>query len=351
MNGYAKISLPVAAVAMVILAAVPMASAEVAAAAGVAVKVAEAQAASTGADEAAAADRFMGEYPGTYTFTGGASAAAMLRLIADGDGKYRAVLTRTGRKERLVMTGQVAGEEVTLSATNASGRIAGGAATVAVKGDGGFEGRFTARVSPTLGAAPAAGDIVLLAAGAKGKPPSLEEWTNKTWTTRPDGSMAVGKGSTLTRRKFSNFKLHLEFRTPYQPTGRGQRRGNSGVYVLNRYEVQILDSFGLAAKSNDCGGLYTFAAPAVNASLPPLCWQTYDITFRAARFAKDGKTLAAPPVITVLHNGIKIHEKLKVLHPTGAARRKGHAASGPILLQDHRDAVRYRNIWLVELKE
>ncbi len=305
---------------------------------------------STGAEDAKAVDRFMGEYPGTYTSAGGKSAEAMLRLIADGGGKYRAVLTRAGQEKPLEMTGQAAGENVTLAAANASGRIAGGAATVAVKGDGGFKGRFTVRVSATLGAEPPAGAIVLLGRGADGKSPSLDAWTNKTWTTRPDGSMEVGKGSTLTRRKFGSFKLHLEFRTPYEPTERGQKRGNSGAYLLDRYEVQILDSFGLTAKSNECGGLYRLAAPAVNASLPPLCWQSFDITFTAARLAQDGKTLLAPPVITVLHNAVAIHEKLELPHPTGAARRKGHAATGPILLQDHRNAVRFRNIWLVELK-
>jgi hypothetical protein len=151
-------------------------------------------------------------------------------------------------------------------------------------------------------------------------------------------------------REFRDFRLHLEFMTPYEPTKRGQGRGNSGVYILDRYEVQVLDSFGLVPAKGDCGAIYGQAPPKTNASLPPLTWQTYDITFRAARLGEDGKLLE-PPVITVLHNGVKIHDKRPIPQPTGSARRKGHIAEGPIRLQDHRNKVRYRNIWAVDLKD
>jgi len=138
----------------------------------------------------------------------------------------------------------------------------------------------------------------------------------------------------------------LEFRTPYMPQARGQGRGNSGVYIQQRYEVQILDSFGLDGVDNECGGLYKQTAPAVNMCLPPLAWQTYDIWFTAARFAADGKTKVANARITVLHNGVPIHANREITAKTGGGKVEG-PEDFPINLQDHGNPVTYRNIWLV----
>ena len=194
-------------------------------------------------------------------------------------------------------------------------------------------------------AKPPEGAIVLLPY-EPGKKTSLKEWRNKKWKLLDDGSAQVGGGSNLTIRKFKDFRMHLEFQQPYQPTG-GRGRGNSGVYVLDRYEIQIMDSFGSRLGSGGCAAVYRVEAPRVNASFPPLSWQTFDITFRAARYGADGK-ITEYPRITVVHNGVKVHENFELRNATGNAKSRGHTASGPIHLQDHHNPVRFRNIWLIE---
>ncbi len=200
------------------------------------------------------------------------------------------------------------------------------------------------RKSSTLGAKPPAGALVLLPFGEG--PPSLGAWTNENWHRLPDGSVRVNDGDNLTRREFGDCDLHVEFMIPYEPAGRGQGRGNSGVYLQNRYEVQVLDSFGLDTASNECGGIYKVAVPKVNASLPPLHWQTYDISFKAPRLDADGSVKKFARM-TVRHNGILIHDDVEIPHPTGGGA-EDVAALGPVKLQDHGNPVRYRNIWLVE---
>jgi hypothetical protein len=143
-----------------------------------------------------------------------------------------------------------------------------------------------------------------------------------------------------------DFQMHLEFRTPYMPQARGQGRGNSGVYIQQRYEVQILDSFGLDGVDNECSGLYKQTAPAVNMCLPPLAWQTYDIWFTAARFSANGKSKVANARITVLHNGVPVHSNREVTNKTGGGKVEG-PEDFPINLQDHGNPVTFRNIWLV----
>jgi hypothetical protein len=131
------------------------------------------------------------------------------------------------------------------------------------------------------------------------------------------------------------------------PNARGQARGNSGVYNQARYEVQILDSYGLSGEDNECGGIYKVAKPLVNMCAPPMQWQSYDITFRAGRFDKEGNK-TADAKLTVIHNGIVIHNQLEVPTATGGAAGSDLRAPGPLLLQDHGDPVQFRNIWLVE---
>jgi hypothetical protein len=131
------------------------------------------------------------------------------------------------------------------------------------------------------------------------------------------------------------------------PRATGQGRGNSGVYVQGRYEVQVLDSYGLKSKDNDCGGIYEVAAPLVNACKAPTVWQTYDIEFTAPK-CKDGKKVS-PAKMTVLHNGVKIHDNVVMTKDNTRAGLGGDVCTpGPILLQDHGNPVQYRNIWLVK---
>jgi len=168
-----------------------------------------------------------------------------------------------------------------------------------------------------------------------------------------DGVMEVvpGTGSIITKRKFQDFKLHVEFNTPQVPPNvKGQKSGNSGVYLQRRYEVQILNSYGLKSKNNDCGALYKAKSPDKNVCKKPGEWQTYDITFRAARFEGEGEHLKKVENvrITVLHNGVVIHDNVELLNKTGAGQQEGPEPDS-ILLQEHGNKVRFRNIWIVPL--
>lgn len=130
------------------------------------------------------------------------------------------------------------------------------------------------------------------------------------------------------------------------PEHTGQARGNSGMYLLDQYECQVLDSFGLEGLDNECGGIYKASRPAVNMCFPPLAWQTYDVDFQAARFDPDGKKLKNA-VVTIRHNGITIHEKLELPEPTPGGSQNDERP-GALFLQNHGDPVRFRNIWIVE---
>jgi hypothetical protein len=170
-----------------------------------------------------------------------------------------------------------------------------------------------------------------------------------TWKLLDKGVMEVKGGNIMTRQKYDgHFKLHVEFRVPYMPKAKGQGRGNSGVYVQGRYEVQILDSYGLPSKNNDCGAIYEVAAPRVNACKAPTVWQSYDIEFHAPRC--EGGKKVEPARMTVWHNGVKIHDNVKIPTDNTRAGMGGDPCKpGPIMLQDHGNPVQFRNIWLLPL--
>ncbi|MFQ5805115.1 MAG: family 16 glycoside hydrolase [Phycisphaerae bacterium] len=169
-----------------------------------------------------------------------------------------------------------------------------------------------------------------------------------------DSAMQVvpGTGSIVTKRHLQDFRLHVEFNVPKLPPlpegADRANRGNSGVYLQRRYEVQILDSYGVEPESWDCGALYRAKVPDRNASKPAGEWQTYDILFRAPRWegAGQGARKTEKARITVFHNGVLIHDDVELQDKTGAGQPEG-LEPGPILLQDHGNTVRFRNIWIV----
>jgi hypothetical protein len=161
------------------------------------------------------------------------------------------------------------------------------------------------------------------------------------------------KGNIMTKQKFQDFQLHVEFNVPQaQSSAKEQKGGNSGVYLQRRYEIQILDSYGVEPENNDCGAIYRVKAPDKNMYKKAGQWQNYDITFRAARFAKEnGQTKKTENArVTVLHNGVVIHNDVEIPHKTGAGQPEG-AEAGAILLQDHGCRVRFRNVWIVPADE
>ena len=186
---------------------------------------------------------------------------------------------------------------------------------------------------------------------------SLDNWTKtdgKTaahWKLVDGGAMEVVKGGNIiTKEKFDgSFKLHVEFRVPYMPEAKGQARGNSGVYVQGRYEVQVLDSYALDSKDDDCGAIYKVSKPKVNACKAPTVWQSYDIEFTAPKY--DGDKKVEPAVMTVYQNGVLIQDQVKINVDNTTAGLGGKPSTpGPIMLQDHGNPVQFRNIWIVKGK-
>lgn len=198
--------------------------------------------------------------------------------------------------------------------------------------------RRAERKSPTLGAKPPSGAVVLF----DGSPESLKTHWKKGAKITDDGLLMEGCTSVDT---FGDYSIHLEFRLPFMPKARGQGRGNSGLYHQGRYETQILDSFGLAGKNNETGGIYEIRDPDLNMCLPPLTWQTYDVDFIAAKFDPEGKKTSNAK-ITVRLNGVVVHRDVELPRGTRAAPVKEGSEDGPIYLQNHGNPVRFRNIWV-----
>jgi len=208
----------------------------------------------------------------------------------------------------------------------------------------------------------------VIAPGKRMRPPSdaiilfrngrdISNWTNRAgepagWSTSCRTMKGGRKGDIITIQEFGDCQLHLEWRTPWKVEGEGQGRGNSGVYLQSLYEVQILDSYeNITYYNGQAGSIYKQSPPLVNASRKPGRWQYYDIIFRAPRFNEDG-SLESPAVLTVFHNGVLIQDHFELKGRSIYAGYPGyepHAEKMPLLLQDHGNPVRFRNIWIREL--
>jgi hypothetical protein len=277
----------------------------------------------TSAAEAGPDYAIQGEYEGTV---GKDKAGA--QVFALGDGKFDVYFLTGGlpgagwdTKGRTKIEAKTDSGKTNLVNKTWKGEIANGV----LKGTGPdaapFELKKVERKSKTLGDKPPQGAIVLFDGS------SADEWKNgKIVETNllncgTDSKKGIGTG-----------KLHVEFRTPFQPKARGQGRGNSGVFVQG-VEIQVLDSFALEGKADECGAFYGKSKPAVNMCLPPLSWQTYDVEMKE----KDGNIVA-----TVWHNGVLVHENFVL--------KKGPIKPATINLQNHGNPVHYRNIWFAEAK-
>jgi len=320
-------------------------------------------------------DPFMGDRKGEYILADGQVQPIYAQIIALGGGKYQSFLYETLEERttpHVVLHGDVKHGNITFEKTigrgseevlqiTAHGLLIAASLWVGSADAEHFSGRvhgrengtFTLdrydRSSPTLGAKPVSRAKILFDGS------DLNQWSHKKgkktrWKILENGAMEVvpKTGSIITKDSFGDHRLHIEFRTPFMPDQRGQKRGNSGVYLQGRYEVQVLDSYGLEGRDNECGGIYKISQPRVNACAPPAHWQTYDITFRAPRFDRKGKKTANAR-ITVHHNGIPIHEDVELPTFTGGPVAENEAPTGPLMLQDHSDLVQFRNIWVENL--
>lgn len=273
-----------------------------------------------------------------------ADAGLGAQVIALGDSKFRLVLHAGGlpgagwdKSAKTEVEGALDGAKAVFKSADGkvNGTVAGGLLTGTDATGKAFKLIKVFRQSPTLLAKPPAGAKVLFDGS------SADGWQNGKLDDRK-----LLRCGTKSKDMIQSGMLHIEFFLPFKPLGRGQDRGNSGVYLQDRYEVQVLDSFGLAGKNNECGGIYSKTEPSVNMCLPPLVWQTYDIDFTAAKFDGEGKK-TKNAVITVKHNGVTIHDKVEIAGPTGGGKKED-PTGGAIQLQGHGNPVFYRNVWLVK---
>lgn len=315
------------------------------------------------------------EIQGEYLGDVGGEHAIAAQVIALGEGRFEGVLYAGGLpgggwddKTRFHFRGDlrdgeahcigIHGEQLRFDNANFSGLIRDGRFHGRaemfrnVVNDSRFEMRKVFRQSPTLGAPPPTGALILFQEG------DLAEWVDARLTE--EGHLAHG---ALTQREFNSVKLHLEFRCPFMPTATGMHRGNSGVFFKRReWEVQIVDSFGWDCQNRKferladvagCGSIHEMVMPRLNMSLPPLSWQTFDLEFRDAVIDDKGDRIR-PAMLTVQLNGVLVQDQfvLPRVAPGRDPETCKEGQPGPIWLQDHRgDPVSFRNIWIVELEK
>src|SRR5262245_13574621 len=263
------------------------------------------------------------------------------QVIALGKGAFRAVLLPGGlpgsgwdAKTRIEIEGQRERDKAICKSADGGATIQETTLSGHHAKLGKFELRKVTRKSATLGAKPPATAIVLFDGS------NADEFVNGHMDDRK-----LLESGPRSKRQFTNFMMHLEFLLPFKPEGRGQDRGNSGVYLQDRYEIQVLDSFGLRGLNNECGAIYGNTAPSINMCFPPLQWQTYDALFQAAKYDVDGKKIKNA-VVTLQHNGVVVLDHVEITGPTGGGKPES-PTGGAIQLQGHGNPVFYRNIWIV----
>ncbi|MEF8787710.1 MAG: family 16 glycoside hydrolase, partial [Planctomycetota bacterium] len=302
--------------------------------------------------------RYSGDWEGVIKTDNEAFRAAA-QFIGRGDGKYLVKVyegTKTTGAPIAELDADISGKSITMeSRTDADIRAEGTISKFRLEGSftGDTEGTFwlnsVVNPSPTLGAEPPE-DAVVLFDGTDTDMWKHPDGDECGWKLTTENAMQVvpDAGSVVSTKSFTDQRIHLEFATPYMPAARGQKRGNSGVYVQGLYEVQILDSYGLEPQNNRAGGIYGVSTPRVNACSPPGYWQTYDIEFHAPRFNDEGEKVEDARM-TVWHNGGKVQDDVSIPKPTRASMDRDVRKPGPLYLQDHGSPVRYRNIWIKPL--
>jgi hypothetical protein len=292
---------------------------------------------------------FQGEYEGTLE-RDGQDMKYGVQIIALGRGRFDAVgypggLPGAGwdqNEDKVKGSGTRQGDQVVITDPDQTAQaiVRDGRITVTIEGREIGTLNRVVRKSPTLGQQPPEGAVVLFS----GKEEDLKNF--REGARFENGHLREGFTS---REEFGDHSLHIEFLLSYMPEARGQARSNSGVYVQGRYEIQILDSFGLEGRDNECGGIYSAKAPDVNMCLPPLQWQTYDVEFTAAKFDAAGRR-TAPARMTVKHNGVVIHDNIEVPRGTPGGTQGEGPGPGPLFVQNHGDPLYFRNIWVVPKK-
>ncbi len=307
---------------------------------------ADAEALKQGVTDRAKADAdfaIQGEYTGTIVWNA-CYRPVGLQVMALGDGKFSGRLYPGGLPgngflggSTTSLQGQRTGQQIVIQGDGVQFQLQAGLAVTATDTTGRHLGYLQPmhRYSLMTGAPAPHGAVVLFDGRDTSK--------LKNAKVSDNGLLQIGAETVDTYRDFS---LHAEFKTPYMPHATGQARGNSGFYLQKRYEVQVLDSFGLEPQNNDAAALYKFKAPDLNLSFPPLSWQTYDIDFTAARFDDTGKRTQKAR-ITVRHNGFVVQNNVELENKTGGGSQEGPDAL-PILFQNHGNAVEFRNVWLID---
>jgi hypothetical protein len=309
--------------------------------------------------EAGADFAIQGEYAGKLANESSLGA----QVVALGGGAFKAVFLPGGLPGQ-GWDGKVRVEAAGVLAADGNAGFSGGGYTATVVAEGStLSGKTDKGESFTLGkiirksatedAVPPSGAIVLFDGNG------VEAWMEGSASMdsrklfKPVGTSATS--GAVTKRTFQSFTMHLEFRLPFMPAASGQRRGNSGIYLQGRDELQVLDSFGIPldagtdsmAAKRECGAFFEYFRPTLNAAYPPLSWQTYDIEFTAARYDAAGKTKLEPARATVRWNGIEVHSNIALANSTLLGDAQG-PLPGPQRFQAYGDPVFYRNIWILD---